>query len=130
MTYKQYEQAMGEARGDADAMLGASCVRIQALERVLAELVDTTSAMCPVDHRAFQKACDLLPPSACGQMSPAKAKSLPKWDGPPWMYNPAYGDNRVCLCGHEYRHHFNSKSGTTMAVCKHCDCFRFEEASK
>lgn len=89
MNHKQYEQAMEEARGDADAMLGASLLRIWALERVLAELVDTTNAMSPVDHRAFQKACDLLPPKQDGKEASDPSDSRPlSWCGNEGEYDP------------------------------------------
>lgn len=89
MTYRQYEQAMEEARGDADAMLGASLLRIRALERVLAELVDTTNAMSPVDHGAFQKACDMLPPKQDGKEASDPSNSRPlSWCGNEGEYDP------------------------------------------
>lgn len=49
-----------------------------------------------------------------------------------YVYNPDYGDDRVCKCGHSYMRHFDTYSnmdGNTMdpVGCKYCDCFRFQE---
>lgn len=48
-------------------------------------------------------------------------------------YNPNYGDDRVCKCGHDYYRHFDSYpdwDGKCMQPvgCKYCDCYNFEES--
>lgn len=44
------------------------------------------------------------------------------------IYNPNYGDNRVCRCGHTYYRHFDSYEDMRPVGCKYCDCQEFEEA--
>ena len=44
-------------------------------------------------------------------------------------YNPNYGDNRICKCGHAYHRHFDSYEDMEAVGCKYCDCYEFEEAS-
>lgn len=44
-------------------------------------------------------------------------------------YNPNYGDNRVCECGHEYYRHFDSYENMYPCGCKYCECFTFVEAN-
>jgi len=43
-------------------------------------------------------------------------------------YNPKYGDNRLCKCGHTYYRHFDSYEGMDACGCKYCDCREFSEA--
>jgi len=42
-------------------------------------------------------------------------------------YNPNYGDNRVCNCGHEYSRHFDSYENMSDVGCKYCACGDFKE---
>ena len=42
-------------------------------------------------------------------------------------YNPEYGDNRVCKCGHPYHRHFDSYEDMQACGCKYCGCYTFEE---
>lgn len=42
-------------------------------------------------------------------------------------YNPEYGDNRKCECGHSYYRHFDTYEGMDACGCKYCDCFTFKE---
>lgn len=42
-------------------------------------------------------------------------------------YNPNYGDNRECKCGHPYYRHFDTYEEMQACGCKYCDCFDFEE---
>lgn len=44
-------------------------------------------------------------------------------------YNPKYGDNRKCKCGHSYYRHFDSYEEMAVIGCKYCECFYFEEVS-
>lgn len=45
------------------------------------------------------------------------------------LYDPKFGDFRMCKCGHEYHYHFNP--GTRKAwgcfFSYNCDCGGFEE---
>lgn len=46
------------------------------------------------------------------------------------FYNPNYGDNRVCKCGHTYHRHFDSYENNYPIGCKYCNCDNFIEAKK
>lgn len=40
-------------------------------------------------------------------------------------YNPNYGDNRMCVCGHTYERHFDSYEDMAAIGCKYCGCTEF-----
>lgn len=42
-------------------------------------------------------------------------------------YNPKYGDDRICKCGHQYYRHFDTYEDMYPIGCKYCDCCTFEE---
>lgn len=42
-------------------------------------------------------------------------------------YNPNYGDNRMCVCGHSYVRHFDSYENMEACGCKYCGCNNFIE---
>lgn len=42
-------------------------------------------------------------------------------------YNPEYGDDRICECGHSYGRHFDSWEDMEPVGCKYCDCYEFVE---
>jgi len=42
-------------------------------------------------------------------------------------YNPNYGDNRICECGHAYHRHFDSYEDMDPVGCKYCSCYEFKE---
>lgn len=42
-------------------------------------------------------------------------------------YNPAYGDDRICKCGHRYYRHFDGYEDNYHCGCKYCGCYNFEE---
>lgn len=42
-------------------------------------------------------------------------------------YNPNYGDNRMCICGHQYHRHFDFYDGIERTGCKYCGCDNFVE---
>lgn len=44
-----------------------------------------------------------------------------------YKYNPNYGDNRICKCGHAYYRHFDSYANMKDIGCKYCKCNKFEE---
>jgi hypothetical protein len=44
-----------------------------------------------------------------------------------YKYNPCYGDDRICKCGHPYYRHFDSYDNNAPVGCKYCDCRTFEE---
>jgi hypothetical protein len=37
-------------------------------------------------------------------------------------YDPEYGDNRLCECGHPYHRHFDSGEDVAAVGCKYCGC--------
>lgn len=43
-----------------------------------------------------------------------------------YKYNPKYGDEKMCQCGHLYYRHFDSYDNNKPVGCKYCDCFRFK----
>jgi hypothetical protein len=43
-------------------------------------------------------------------------------------YNPKYGNDRVCECGHTYDRHFDSYEDMAAVGCKYCECYEFKEA--
>jgi hypothetical protein len=42
-------------------------------------------------------------------------------------YNPQYGDDRICVCGHKYYRHFDTYDDMDACGCKYCECFTFTE---
>lgn len=40
-------------------------------------------------------------------------------------YNPEYGDDKLCKCGHSYYRHFDNYEGMTPVGCKYCSCDEF-----
>jgi len=42
-------------------------------------------------------------------------------------YNPNFGDDRICKCGHSYYRHFDSYENMEAVGCKYCQCFHFED---
>lgn len=45
-------------------------------------------------------------------------------------YNPLFGDDRECQCGHVYYRHFDSYEGMDACGCKYCACQHFELSKK
>ena len=45
-------------------------------------------------------------------------------------YNPDYGDNKLCKCGHPYYRHFDSYEGMAPVGCKYCHCDEFVPAEE
>ena len=43
-------------------------------------------------------------------------------------YNPNYGDNKKCVCGHTYYRHFDPWNDMEAVGCKYCGCQEFVEA--
>ena len=43
------------------------------------------------------------------------------------LYNPNYGDDRICECGHSYYRHFDSWEAMRNVGCKYCSCYKFNE---
>ena len=46
------------------------------------------------------------------------------------IYDPEYGDDRECVCGHPYYRHFDTYDGMRPVGCKYCcfeECTEFKE---
>lgn len=43
------------------------------------------------------------------------------------FYNPLYGDERICECGHTYYRHFDTYEKMENVGCKYCQCNEFKE---
>lgn len=43
------------------------------------------------------------------------------------VYNPDYGDDRECQCGHKYYRHFDTYEEMRNVGCKYCGCDDFVE---
>jgi hypothetical protein len=41
-------------------------------------------------------------------------------------YNPEFGDDRICECGHQYHRHFDSYEDMYACGCKYCGCRDFK----
>lgn len=44
-----------------------------------------------------------------------------------FKYNPKYGDDRICECGHSYYRHFDPYEKMEAVGCKYCGCQDFIE---
>jgi len=42
------------------------------------------------------------------------------------LYNPNYGDDSKCKCGHKYLSHFDTCKNMEAISCKYCHCPEFE----
>jgi len=56
----------------------------------------------------------------CSCLRPDKA-----WG--PNAYDPKFGDDKICECGHPYYRHFDSYEQMRAVGCKYCDCHVFKE---
>ena len=46
-------------------------------------------------------------------------------------YDPNFGDDALCVCGHPYYRHFDTHEDMAPVGCKYCDCDQFtKEAQK
>ena len=41
-------------------------------------------------------------------------------------YNPKFGDDRECECGHPYYRHFDTYEDMEACGCKYCGCYEFK----
>ncbi len=41
------------------------------------------------------------------------------------MYDPKFGDSKLCECGHFYERHFDSYDNMDPVGCKYCSCYEF-----
>lgn len=55
-----------------------------------------------------------------GELRDAQGTALP--------YDPTFGDDRVCECGHVYYRHFDTYDQMSPIGCKYCHCTVFLEA--
>jgi hypothetical protein len=47
----------------------------------------------------------------------------------PYCYDPNFGDDKMCRCGHVYYRHFDPFENMRAVGCKYCNCQKFEELS-
>lgn len=47
-----------------------------------------------------------------------------------YNYNPKFGNDKVCECGHSYYRHFDSYESMENVGCKYCRCNHFKEKEK
>jgi hypothetical protein len=40
----------------------------------------------------------------------------------PHAYNPQFGDDKLCACGHRYYRHFDTYEDMAPVGCKYCGC--------
>jgi hypothetical protein len=52
------------------------------------------------------------------QLKPASSQ-------PEVVYDPNFGDDKVCQCGHPYYRHFDTYEDMYPVGCKYCGCDRF-----
>jgi len=45
-------------------------------------------------------------------------------------YNPNYGKDIECKCGHPYYRHFDTYDDNNSCGCKYCPCYHFESLSE
>ena len=45
----------------------------------------------------------------------------------PAPYDPEFGDDRICDCGHAYYRHFDTYENMAPVGCKYCHCCEFRE---
>lgn len=45
-------------------------------------------------------------------------------------YNPNYGDDIECECGHPYYRHFDTYENMEACGCKYCTCYYFKNLSQ
>jgi transcriptional regulator with XRE-family HTH domain len=43
-------------------------------------------------------------------------------------YDPSFGDDRLCECGHAYYRHFDTYEHMEPVGCKYCECYQFRAA--
>lgn len=41
-------------------------------------------------------------------------------------YNPNFGNDKKCLCGHPYYRHFDTYEDMEACGCKYCGCYEFK----
>ncbi len=46
------------------------------------------------------------------------------------VYNPNYGDDIECECGHPYYRHFDTYENMDPCGCKYCPCYHFKNLSQ
>ena len=45
-------------------------------------------------------------------------------------YNPKFGNDKPCGCGHSYYRHFDSYDNMFPCGCKYCDCTTWHEQNE
>ena len=80
----------------------------------------------------LEEACENLDCSYCAGRPPKHVGETPYLETRKVVveraYNPKYGDDRICICGHPYHRHFDSYEQMSPIGCKYCECRTFQEA--
>ena len=42
------------------------------------------------------------------------------------VFNPKFGDEKECKCGHTYYRHFDTFDDMAAIGCKYCQCYKFK----
>lgn len=45
------------------------------------------------------------------------------------IYDPTFGDDKLCECGHEYYRHFDTHDDMANVGCKYCVCYTFKQST-
>lgn len=45
-------------------------------------------------------------------------------------YDPNYGDDKRCICDHNYSNHFDKYGDRKATMCKFCECVKFRQSSR
>ena len=77
----------------------------------------------PSGKEALKKVADSAKPPSAQPEPPYKIVEVVTVER---RYNPNYGDDRICKCGHTYYRHFDSWENMENVGCKYCGC-EFEE---
>lgn len=83
-------------------------------EYIETELAGATADGVPLPMERYHEIIELLLPlvHVCGHA----------------RYDPNFGDDRKCACGHPYHRHFDSYEDMAPIGCKYCQCDKFIEA--
>jgi hypothetical protein len=85
--------------------------------------VEGHEATTPREHRRGWETCRALPcieARAALAVDPTTGRERAEAEPP--AYDPAFGDDRLCECGHEYRRHFDTYDDMRPIGCKYCQC--------
>lgn len=120
-TDEQYEQALEELRHIANDQPDPA----DAKGRVVAYVLNFLSCCTQEMHEAeiIKRGEHNVADQVVNELADAVREVR---DRPP-PYDPEFGDERECACGHSYYRHFDSHEAMAPVGCKYCACRRFRE---